>query len=397
MTDPTVQETLEQFAALLATGDEHERAAWIARARMLGMASANPKAFEAPIRNLGEYLEWDIPTPPVLVEPALLCRGSLLCTVGRAGKGKTQINLNRIMRWACGQPLFPGLDTKQGLPILGPTAPLKTLVVENEGAAGMFHRQVGMMVNASGYLTNEQRDLVKENVLIWGDGGFSGLKLDDEQQLNNVRAGCEKWNPDILFVEPFRGLWRGDENSSTDMANVADALSAIASDYDCGVILTHHERKSGAGDDGEKMSAGRGSTVLEGVVATMENFEVARGGDFRELTWSKVRYGGGYPLLPIRMEWQPGDWWYKHVAVDDFEQQILINLANVDPDPMTIRDLIEAMGEQGSEARIRRALKILSSDDNGPAKVKGMPGAQGSGMRYRLVHPETGSDGAMDF
>lgn len=392
---PDTSETLAAFAKLLAeTTDHNARDALVARAKMMAMAQAEPDAFEAPISNLGEYLERDIPSPPVLVEPALLVRGGILCTVGRAGKGKTQVNLNRIMKWACGRQMFEGLKNKADQPIMGPSGPLKTLVIENEGAAGMFHRQVGSMLNARGYLSSDERDLVRENILIWGDGGWSGLKLDDEQQLNNVRAGCEKHKPDIVFIEPFRGLWKGEENSATDMANVVDALSGIASDFDCGVILTHHERKSGVGEDGEKMSAGRGSTVLEGVVATMENFEVAKGGDFREMSWSKVRYGGGYPILPVRMQWQPGDWWYKHVALDDVEQRILSELAAMDPEPLTKRDLQEATGEK--EHTVRRVLERLI--ESVPPKIKKAPGAAGGGgIRYRLVTPGTDGDGSMEF
>ena len=397
MADSPALTTIKEFAALLATGDENERAAMIARARMLALQEAKPEAFEAPIRTLADYLEWDIPVPPVLVEPALVVRGGLTCLIARSGRGKTQLSLNKIMKWSCGRPLFDGLKNNEGVPIMGPTQPLKTLIIENEGAAGMFHRQIGIMLNAEGYLTKEDRDLARENILIWGDGGWSGLKLDDEAQLNNVRAGCEKWNPDLLFIEPFRGLWRGDENSATDMALIADALSGIASDYDCGVILCHHERKSGAGEDGEKMSAGRGSTVLEGVVATMENFEAAKGGDFRELTWSKVRYGGGHALLPVRMEWQPGHWWYTHVPLDAIEQTILNELADADPEPLTVKDLIERTDEK--DQTVRRMLKTLATAE--PPKIKKMPGVStsggASGVRYRLVTPSEDSSGAMDF
>ena len=394
MTD--INAAIKEFAKLLATGDENERNAWVSRAKMLAMQQAAPEAFEPPVRTLGEYLEWDIPVPPVLVEPSLLVRGGLLCTVGRAGKGKTQMNLNRLMKWACGRAPFEGVKNKEDVAILGPTQPLKTLIIENEGAAGMFHRQIGIMLNAEGWLTEDERDLVRENLLIWGDGGWSGLKLDDEQQLTNVRLAVEQHKPDIVFIEPFRGLWRGEENSATDMALVADALSGIASDFDCGVILTHHERKSGAGEDGEKMSAGRGSTVLEGVVATMENFEVAKGGDYRELTWSKVRYGGGHPLLPIRMEWQAGEWWYRHVPLDETEQALLNELAQADPDPLTVPELMERMGER--EHTIRRMLKSLSECE--PAKVVKMARATGAsgpgGTRYRLKTPEQ-DDGSLDL
>jgi len=367
----------------------------IARAKLLAMSSADPQAFEAPISQLREYLARPIPVPPILVEPALVVRGGILCTVGRAGKGKTQVNLNRILKWACGEPMFEGLFTPDEKPVLAPSQPLKTLIIENEGAAGMFHKQLGIMTHADGYLSDEHREMVLDNVLIWGDGGYSGLKLDDPNQLDTVRAGCEKWEPDIVFIEPFRGLWQGDENSSTDMAKVADALSGIAADYDCGVILTHHERKSGAGDDGEKMSAGRGSTVLEGVVATMENFEVAKGGDYRELSWSKIRYGGGSKILPVRMEWQGKDWWYKHVPMGAIEQAILDVLAEND-DPLTIGELIVETDEK--EYSIRKIMKSLVEQ----GKVKKMAsmhtGSGSTGQRFRLaVSTGNDDDGGMDF
>lgn len=383
-------EVIKAFATELASVDDPaERSAMIARANMLALNIAKPEAFEAPISSLGEYLARELPVPPVLVEPALVVRGGISCTIGRAGKGKTQMNLNRIMRWSCGEPMFDTLKGTDGLPLLAPPNPLKILVIENEGAPGMFHRQVGIMLNAEGYLTESQRDLARENILIWGDGGYSGLKLDDSKQLDAVRSGCEKWEPDIVFVEPFRGLWTGDENSSTDMAKVADALSHLATEYDCGVILTHHERKSGAGEDGEKMSAGRGSTVLEGVVATMENFEPVKGGEFRELSWSKVRYGGGFPLLPARMEWQPGDWWYKHIPLDAVEQTILNCLAESD-DYMGIKDLVMETGEK--DHQVRKMLKTLEAEGKVKKSSNRHTGEGSSGYRYRIVKPDT--DGA---
>ena len=105
------------------------------------------------------------------------------------------------------------------------------------------------------------------------------------------------------------------------MATVIDNILGMATDFNCGVILSHHERKSGAGEDGELMSAGRGSTVLEGAVAVMENFQSAKGGDFRELTWSKARYL--QPPPPVRLEYSFETGWYRHVPEDELEQAIL--------------------------------------------------------------------------
>lgn len=390
---------IEEFAKELAKAtDPAERQALLARVNMLAMNAASEESFDAPIEPLGDYMERELPVPPILVEPALVVRGGITVTIGRAGKGKTQMNLNRILKWSAGKPMFENLSTKDGTPILAPKEPLKILVIENEGAAGMFHRQMGVMLNAEGFLTDEDRELAKQNVLIWGDGGYSGLKLDDPAHLANVRAGCEKWKPDIVFIEPFRGLWKGEENSSTDMANVADSLSGIASDYDCGVILTHHEKKSGRGDGGEGMNAARGSTVLEGVVATMENFEPVKGGDFREVSWSKIRYGGGHKLIPVRMEWQHGSWWYKHVALDAIEQGILDLLAGED-EPQSVADIVEATDEKIDQ--VRKTLRDLTEQ----GKVKKMSsvhdGRGSTGHRYRLATPGSDSDGsgggALDF
>ena len=247
---------LTEFARLLAEQGQDTSAinALLSRAKLEAMNAASDESFEAPITTLGDYLARPIPVPPILVTPAIVVRGGITCTVGRAGKGKTQVNLNRILKWSCGQDMFPGIRTPEGEKVLSPSHPLKILVIENEGAPGMFHKQIGVMTSAPGYFTDEEREMVMNNVLIWGDGGYSGLKLDDPSALNTVRAGCEKWEPDIVFIEPFRGLWQGDENSSTDMAVVADALSGIATDFDCGVILTHHEKK-GSGGGGDPVSA----------------------------------------------------------------------------------------------------------------------------------------------
>lgn len=382
---------VQDFARHLAGLDQDDRDRALRQVRMMSMNEAPAEAFEPPIRTLGQYLNDPIEVPPVLVEPYIVVRGGMTCTIGRAGKGKTVMNLNRIMRWSAGLPMFDGWKDKDGNALLAPAEPLKVLVIENEGAGGLFHRQVGIMLNADGYMEKENRDLVRENMLVWGDGGYSGLKLDDPAKLNIVRAGCEKWEPDIVFVEPFRGLWNGEENSATDMAVVVDALVEIAADFKCGVLLAHHERKSGTGDDGEKMSAGRGSTVLEGAVTVMENFEGVKGGDFRELSWSKSRHGKA--PNPVRMEWDPDAWWYKRVSTEDIAENVMAALRNNADEPMTIRDLMEVTDEK--DRKLRDVLSVLEKD----GRVKSMPnisnGSGSTGRRFRIPTSDNDNYGGL--
>lgn len=389
-----------EFAEFLSTVDPEQREAMLARAALVAANATSDEKFDPPIQTFGDYIAMDIPVPPVLVEPALVVRGGLNVLVARAGVGKTQLNLNRFMKWSCGRPLFDDVRTPDGREIMAPSHPLRILLVENEGSGGMFQRQVKKMRDAGGdsgkYLTEEDRKLVDQNLLVWGDGGYSGVQLDDPEKLDFLRAGIEKWKPDIVFLDPLRSLWNGEENSSTDMSQVMNAIAQMASDYDCAVIVPHHAKK-GNGDDPEAMSKARGSTVLEGAVATMENWDKAKGGDFREWTVSKHRYSDGAVILPIRMEWQSEDQWYTYVPLDAIEQAVLDVLAENPDDPMTLKDL-EAETDESS-TRLSKVLKQLAEG----GKVKKMPsihtGNGSSGIRYRLSMANGDSEGGgeLDF
>lgn len=383
-----VEQFIRHFASIT---DEAERARLLARVKMEAVNIAPEEAFEPPIRTLGQYLSDPILVPPELVSPYIVVRGGLSCTIGRAGKGKTVMNLNRMLRWGAGLPMFDGWHDSEGAPLLAPSAPLRILIIENEGAGGLFHRQVGIMLHAEGFLDDEARKQAKENILVWGDGGYAGMKFDDPAKLDGVRRGCEKWKPDILFVEPFRGLWSGEENSSTDMSAVVDALMDIGADYNCGLMLAHHERKSGVGEDGEKMSAGRGSTVLEGAVTVMENFESVKGGEYRELTWSKSRHGKA--PNPVRMAWVPDAWWYTWVPASDMEEAVIEALRDNADEPMNLSGLAEALDEK--VAKLRPVAKKLADE----GRIKKMPSVSGqggsTGIRYRL--PVTENEGGLSI
>lgn len=384
---------VEAFAAYLAgITDEDERARALARVKLLAVNAAPEEAFSAPIRTARDYLAADIEIPPVLIHPYMCVRGGINVTVGRAGKGKTVMNLNRMIRWSAGLPFFDDWQDKDGNKYLAPDEPLKVLIVENEGAAGMFHRQFGIMMHSEEHLPVEAREQALENCLIWGDGGYSHLKLDDPNKLNGLRRGIEEWGPDLVFIEPFRSLWAGEENSATEMQVVADALVSIATDYNCGVWFAHHEKKGGFGED-DKMSAARGSTVLEGVVTVMENFGSVKNDELRELSYSKSRYE--VPPPPCRLDWDQENKWYTHIPSDQIEDEIILALENNNDEPMTVSELSDSNGE--TKRKLNETLKKMVKD----GKVKKMAGVShggtegSSGPRYRLAKGEASS--GMDF
>jgi hypothetical protein len=322
---------------------------------------------------------------------------STYVTDGYTVTHNTTMNLQRIIMWATGQPMYEDWKDQHGISYMSTEndRPIKTLIIENEGSAGMFHHKMGHLLTREGRLTDEQRDLAKENILIWGDGGYSGLKLDNDKHLSQVKAACDEWEPDILFVEPFRGLWTGEENSSTDMAVVIDNMIDIATEFGCGIILSHHERKSGVGDDKELMSAGRGSTVLEGAVATMENYQKVRGGDYREVTWSKKRYLHTPP--PLRLEYDPIDTWYNYVPAELIEDQIIQVLTEAEGGPLSGSEIAELIEE--TKTKTNSALKKLTE----AGRIKRRNGGQrpnGGGSRgyvYTLSGYSGSGDGGLEI
>jgi hypothetical protein len=393
MSKAQTPQAVEDFIKHLAgMTDEAQRARLMAQVKMKAVSAAPEEAFAANVRSLREYLNTPIDIPPSLVWPTIAVRGEITTTLGRAGKGKTTMNLNRIFAWAAGRALFPGWTDKDGNEYLKPDGPLKTLIAENEGNAGMFHQKMGVMLN-QGPLEDEEKELALDNLYVHGDGGYSGLKLDNDEGCKKLRASIEACKPDIVFIEPFRSLWRGEENSATDMSVVVDNIVAMATDYQCAIILSHHERKSGSGEDGEGMSAARGSTVLEGVVAVMENFQAVKDGEYREMSWSKARYLP--PPTPVRMEYSLESSWYEWVPQSAIEDGVLVALREAEDEPLNLAGLAEVMGE--SKSKLRPVMKKLEE----AKRIKKMPSISNqngsTGTRWRMPSEDNTEFGGLSI
>jgi hypothetical protein len=303
-----------------------------------------------PVRTLGEYLDAEIQTPPYLVQPGLVARGAISSMTSRGGKGKTAVSLNRLLRWSVGLPLFDELPE-----VMAPVEPLRILLIENEGSPGHFQKIIRTILmyehpDEGAAFSDEHRATARKNLHVWGDGGWSGLKLDDPANLDLVKRGVEASQADLVFLEPFRGLWRGEENSATEMANVLDSLSGIANEYECGVLVTHHERK--AGFELDEMDASRGSGVLEGHAAVMERWTPVQSGNQRELKWIKARFEE--PPAPVRMQFIRERWGYRLVQEDEQVRRVLTILNEYPDSWLGVKDVASDLEE--SEATTRRYL-----------------------------------------
>lgn len=338
---------------------------------------------QAPITPLGEYLDMEIETPPEIVSPGVIVRGEIHALAARAGKGKTTFLMNCMMRWAAGLPLFNDLPD---LLVPGVEGGVKCLIIENEGSAGYFQDRMKDLLAHGGY-DEEERERVRRNLLIWGDGSYSGVKVDDGSKLELLRRGVKKWQPDLVFLDPFRSIWTGNENDGSEMNDAIDNLMQLCADFECAVFVNHHENKGK--DHLDAMDSLRGSTVFEGALATVMRWQHVNAGRQSELSFSKMRYKPktGEPA-PIRMQFDFDTWTYNHVGESVLDRQVLDMLNGADDQYFTAREVADELDE--TERKVRDRLAKLAED----GRVIKARNTSGQGFSYRIKTDDAAAEGS---
>lgn len=304
-----------------------------------------------PIHTLEEYFALDLKEPPSLISDCQVVRGEITATIARAGRGKTTLLTNRMMRWAAGLPLFDDLPDVQA-----PDTSLRLLLVENEGS-GFYMRENMEKLYEHIAIDEEKKGLAKENLMVWGDGGYTGLKVDRDEDMEIIERGLRENTPDILLLEPFRGIWSGDENDNSAMEEVLDRLVGLANAFNCGIMLSHHSNK--APIEGDWMGASRGATALEGKVAAMEVFYPVHNDEQRELKWAKKRYGKKHAPAPIRMEYDFDTRSLQRIPDSEIQQEVLSFLAGDDPPIWWSKAQIAEEVDETQDRVDRQALRPL--------------------------------------
>jgi len=85
------------------------------------------------------------------------------------------------------------------------------------------------------------------------------LRLDTERDRLRLRRTIEQHRPRLLLLDPLVRLHRIDENSAGEMSALLGELRALQRDYSLALLLVHHLRKNGGGQDGQAL---RGSGDL---------------------------------------------------------------------------------------------------------------------------------------
>jgi AAA domain len=178
-------------------------------------ATAGPKLRELDTRTLAttepEPLDW--------LADGVFCRGKLTLFGGREKRGKSLVQLLLAVKMCSGGGDVAGIPVKPG----------RVLLVDAENGEREIHRRL----RAIGLEPEYADELVIAEA--------RGVDLrHDLDEIAELAAGV-----DLVLLDSFRALWRGDERDEAEVAAALDPVRDLAHDTDTAVSMTHHAQKGG--------------------------------------------------------------------------------------------------------------------------------------------------------
>jgi len=182
------------------------------------------------------------PEPVDWLVGGVVARGYLSMLVGREKTGKSLLALAVSARCVEGGGRVAGIDC----------APARVLYVDCENGSREIHRRV----RALGITTSE-------GLVIYEGAGFNIASGLDE--LDQILTDAK---PDLVWLDSWRSMWSGDENSAQEASAVLDPLRDLLRRHNVGAGLLHHANKLGQY---------RGSTAVGASVESIVEFSKADG------------------------------------------------------------------------------------------------------------------------
>jgi hypothetical protein len=161
------------------------------------------------------------PPPLDWLADGVFCRGKLTLVGGREKRGKSLVQLLLAVRAASGGGEVAGIFVQSA----------RVLLVDAENGEQEIHRRLRAMGLSAAHASN---------LVIVEARGFD-LRTDLEQ----VAELASRHSIDLVLLDSFRSLWRGDERDEGQVAEALDPVRELAHDTGISYCLTHHAKKNG--------------------------------------------------------------------------------------------------------------------------------------------------------
>lgn len=305
---------------------------------------------------------WMVDNPPPPIEwlaDGVFARGKFTLFGGREKGGKS------LVQAAIGRMMARGGGELAGIQV----APGRVLYIDAENGEEEIHRRIHTL----------ELGVKGAHAITFVEARGFDLNSD----LRDVEALIDEHTPDLVLLDSYRALWRGDECDEAAIGAALYPLSALAHDRGIAVGLTHHATK-GEGDY-------RGSTAIgavpDWICLLSRDRDDPRRGTRRRLTTPYARFAPERDdrWLEICSEGDDGPVWL--TACDAFVPQhdapvrdgveaelvdlletrwqggkALVGGCHLPPPPWTAADLARAVGREPKDRTIRRALEDLADD-----------------------------------
>jgi AAA domain len=196
------------------------------------------------VLSLAQLLEQPSPTPPCLVEPALLPAQGILFVGGEPKVGKSLLVANLALSLAAGAD-------HTGFPI---PAARRVLICQFELPLPQFVSRLRLMRRRLGTAADQ-------HLLV--DTRATGHLLSAPQGLNHFIVAAQAAAAEVIILDPLYSTHDQDENDTRAMAALCQSLLRLRDASRAALIVVHHVRKSITRE--EIGSAFRGSSALHAV------------------------------------------------------------------------------------------------------------------------------------
>ena len=175
-----------------------------------------------------------------------------------------------------------------------------------------------------------------DNVFV---GTSFSLKLDTITGQLHLRRALTEIEPNVVILDPFYKLLRGEENESHDVLQILDFLDICIEDFNCAFLIMHHPGK-------DITKGARGSSVLDDWVDTLVELKRVADPAFHRIKLTpKLMRHARLPSEPIYATLVD----YEFVLDAPADNSVVAQVAAAIQEavaPVLIRDLIDKLGSR---------------------------------------------------
>lgn len=252
-----------------------------------------------PHRTLRQLLEEPMEQPPFVVFPLLPYKGKLFI-YGPKGHFKSMLLDNCIVELAEGWPLMGHWEVNGG--------PKTCMLFEQEVGPYMTRQRLRWITSA------REAGTALDNIIIVSKE--RDIRLDTPDGYANLHEIISHYRPNIVALDPIRKFHRQDENDSTAITRVVDAMDRLIHELNVTLLIAHHQGHPSQFQNNSHM---RGSTVWGDEADAILNLRRPTADPNKiRVTTEKVRHAADPP--PFDLLFQPDSCTFRR-EVNDWQRQ----------------------------------------------------------------------------